>query len=177
MTEAPVEEREIYLPLVVVAVLFVAGIGYAIVDRTKSSDTKPEVALSASQSVASGVPEVDPSIIPEGAPTPLPSMPPRELKGEDRRFEIVRSQIRQVVMQQEIHYNDNMTYAKSVGEFREFGHVPGVRLTIVNGSSTGYGVYATHDDLRDFRCAFYIGSAPPVAPASTLGKLICTEPS
>jgi hypothetical protein len=99
-----------------------------------------------------------------------------QYEGGRGSLEAIRSEIRHVVMQQEVHYNDRGTYAKNISEFSEWRAAPGVTVTIVNASSSGYGVYATHYKLEGVRCAFFVGSAMPVHPATAMGQLACTEP-
>jgi prepilin-type N-terminal cleavage/methylation domain-containing protein len=46
-------------------------------------------------------------------------------------------------------------------------------LTVVEATNTGWSAMITHPQAVPHKCAFYLGSAAPVAPATTQGSLAC----
>lgn len=178
---APGEKREVSLALVVVAVLIVATVGYAIVDEFRGG-SKPKAEAPAAPALVSNALSVDPAAASVAAPPPVSMAPPPVSMAPPpeyqkmRALEALKSDLRRFVTMQEVRYAEQMMYARNPSELPDFNGLPGVRLTVTSASESGYGVYGTHDDLPGVRCAFYVGNALPVSPATVMGRLSCDEP-
>lgn len=88
----------------------------------------------------------------------------------------MQSDLRNLVVKQEIYYNDNYVY--SLDE-TAIGHVgsPGVNLSINSADNTGWGATATHEGHPDLDCGVFVGTAPPAdgAPATSPELVTCSE--
>lgn len=88
----------------------------------------------------------------------------------------MQSDLRNLVVKQEIYYNDNYSYSLDESTI---GHTssPGVNLSINSATNTGWGATATHQGYADLECGVYIGTAPPAdgAPATMPELVTCNE--
>jgi prepilin-type N-terminal cleavage/methylation domain-containing protein len=84
----------------------------------------------------------------------------------------MKADLRNLVTTQEGYLTDNLTYASSLSDLT-VNTSPGVTLTIVTGTSSGWSATASHNATAQ-TCAIYYGpGATPVAPATQDGEPAC----
>jgi prepilin-type N-terminal cleavage/methylation domain-containing protein len=84
----------------------------------------------------------------------------------------LKSDLHNLATVQEGYFYDKQAYAGTLPAL-EFVPSPGVKLTIVEATATGWSAEATHQAAAPILCAIYYGSAAPVAPAITEGTVAC----
>jgi len=83
----------------------------------------------------------------------------------------MKSDLKNLMSQQEIYYSDHYTYTtnKTALGFQES---EGVTVTIGTGDETGYSATATHRGT-DKICAVFYGDAAAASPATVPGVVAC----
>jgi len=85
----------------------------------------------------------------------------------------MKSDLKNLMSQQEIYYSDNYTYAGTTDAL-DFQASEGVTVEIETGNSTGYSATASHSGT-DKICAVFYGDADPVDPATVPGVVTCGD--
>ena len=86
----------------------------------------------------------------------------------------MRSDLRNIAVAQEAFAYENNRYANE-GELN-FVFSPGVHSAAgvtITGTASGWSAKVTHDQAYPQTCALYMGTVPPVAPATTEGIIGC----
>lgn len=84
----------------------------------------------------------------------------------------LKSDIRNLSTAQEAYFYDNGTYASSISAL-SYNNSPGVVLTIVQATSSGWSARATHPASYPLTCALYQGNVPAATPATVEGLIGC----
>jgi len=84
----------------------------------------------------------------------------------------LKSDIRNLATAQEAYFYDNNSYATAVSQL-SFNTSPGVVLTIVQATSSGWSARATHPASYPLTCALYQGNVPAATPATVEGLIGC----
>ncbi len=84
----------------------------------------------------------------------------------------LKSDIRNLATAQEAYFYDNNSYATAVNQLA-FNTSPGVVLTIVQATSSGWSARATHPASYPLTCALYQGNVPAATPATVEGLIGC----
>ena len=84
----------------------------------------------------------------------------------------LKSDIRNLATAQEAYFYDYAAYATAVSQL-SFASSPGVVLTIVQGTSSGWSAQATHPASFPLTCALFQGNVPAATPATVEGMIGC----
>ena len=84
----------------------------------------------------------------------------------------VKSDLANLAREQEAYFSEHSAYAPNLALLRTTPS-PGVTLTLVEASGTGWSATAVHPAAVPVTCAVYYGTAAPVAPATTEGSVAC----
>jgi type IV pilus assembly protein PilA len=84
----------------------------------------------------------------------------------------VKSDLRNLQTAQEAYFYEHQTYAPSSSLLMS-AVSPGVTLTIVEATGTGWSATAVHPAAVPVTCAVYYGTAAQVAPATKDGQIAC----
>lgn len=84
----------------------------------------------------------------------------------------LKSDIRNLATAQEAYFYDNNAYATATSQLA-FNMSPGVVLTIIEGTSSGWSARATHPASYPLTCALYQGNVPAATPATVEGLIGC----
>ena len=84
----------------------------------------------------------------------------------------VKSDLANLAKEQEAYFSDHAEYAPNLALLQETPS-PGVTLTLVEASRTGWSATAVHPAAVPVTCAVYYGTAAPVAPAASEGVVAC----
>lgn len=84
----------------------------------------------------------------------------------------LRSDLHHLATLQEQHFYERSRYADAMAAFPGTAS-PGVTLTLVEGTVTGWSAQAEHPHTAGVRCAVFYGSAAPLAPATQAGAIAC----
>jgi type IV pilus assembly protein PilA len=84
----------------------------------------------------------------------------------------MKSDLRNLVTAEEGYFYDNAVYT-SVLSTMTFNTSPGVVLTVVSATSSGFSAQATHPASFPLTCAIFIGNASVLAPATVEGLIGC----
>ena len=84
----------------------------------------------------------------------------------------LKSDLRNLATAQEAYFYDHQTYTTSTSSMN-VSLSTGVSITwgTVNGS--GWSAKITHPLAYPIECAMFVGSVPPMAPATVEGQLLC----
>lgn len=87
----------------------------------------------------------------------------------------MKSDLRNLATAQEAYYYDNSTYYSGAvpGPGLAFDPSSGVLIVLSGVTATGWAGRATHLQAPGRSCALFVGTAPPVAPATTDGEVAC----
>ena len=85
----------------------------------------------------------------------------------------MKSDLKNLMSQQEIYYSDHYTYADDTDAL-DFQASEGVTVTIGTANSTGYSATASHQGT-DKICAVFYGGAASVSPATVPGVVTCGD--
>ena len=88
----------------------------------------------------------------------------------------VESDLRNVLVKQEMYHTENFTYASTLAAIAHNGS-PGVNITIAGSSNTGWAATATHDAYTDIQCGVYVGAdyAGDAGPATLPERVTCND--
>jgi type IV pilus assembly protein PilA len=84
----------------------------------------------------------------------------------------LKSDLRNLSSAQEAYFFENSGYATDVATLN-IKLSPGVVLTIVDATSSGWSASATHPASFPLTCALYTGSVPALSPATVEGLIGC----
>ena len=84
----------------------------------------------------------------------------------------VKSDLRNLANAQESYFYQHSTYAPNLA-LLSVSHSPGVTLTLVEATATGWSATAVHPAAVPVTCAVYYGTAAPVPPATGEGMVGC----
>lgn len=84
----------------------------------------------------------------------------------------LKSDLRNLATAQEAYFYDYSTYATNPSQLA-YNHSPGVVLTIVTSTSSGWAAIATHPASAPLTCALFQGNITPVSPATVEGLIGC----
>jgi type II secretion system protein G len=84
----------------------------------------------------------------------------------------VRSDLHNLATAQESYFYEHAAYA-STAALLNTSPSPGVTVTIVEATPTGWSATAVHPAAVPVTCAIFYGSASVVAPATAAGQIAC----
>jgi prepilin-type N-terminal cleavage/methylation domain-containing protein len=84
----------------------------------------------------------------------------------------VKSDLANLAKEQEAYFSEHASYAPTLAQLRTTPS-PGVTVTLVETSATGWSATAVHPAAVPVTCAVFYGSAAPVAPATSEGVVAC----
>jgi type IV pilus assembly protein PilA len=84
----------------------------------------------------------------------------------------MKSDLRNLVTAEEGYFYDNAVYT-SVLSSMTFNTSPGVVLTVVSATSSGFSAQATHPASFPLTCAIFVGNASALPPATVEGLIGC----
>ena len=84
----------------------------------------------------------------------------------------LKSDLRNLVTAEEAYFYDKEVYAGVVTDL-SFNTSPGVVLSIVAATASGFSAKATHPASSPLTCAIFIGNAAAVPPATVEGLIGC----
>ena len=84
----------------------------------------------------------------------------------------LRSDLRNMATAQEGYFYENGAYANSLASLN-YTPTTGVIFTFGAASAGGWSASVTHPLAWPIKCALFIGSAPPLPPATTEGIMAC----
>jgi type IV pilus assembly protein PilA len=84
----------------------------------------------------------------------------------------LKSDLRNLVTAEEGYFYDNAVYSSVLTDMT-FNTSPGVVLTVVSATGSGFAAQATHPASFPLTCAIFIGNATPAAPATVEGLIGC----
>lgn len=98
---------------------------------------------------------------------------------KERVFKVtLRQDLRNVATQQEVYFNQNLTYAGDVADLTDFHASPSVTIRIIWSDKTGWAAVGEHASLPTGQnCGLFYGPAPAGAadPATVSGAVACDE--
>ena len=84
----------------------------------------------------------------------------------------LKSDLRNLASAQEAYFYDNNAYANAVN-LMKVNQSPGVVLTIVDATSSGWSARATHPSSYPLTCALFQGNVAAATPATVEGLIGC----
>jgi len=84
----------------------------------------------------------------------------------------LRSDLRNLATAQEAYFYDNMKYAEDLIDL-QYRASNGVTVTLGMATASGWSASATHPASFPLTCALFIGSVPPLSPATAEGQIGC----
>jgi prepilin-type N-terminal cleavage/methylation domain-containing protein len=84
----------------------------------------------------------------------------------------LKSDLRNLSSAQEAYFFENNAYSSDPALLK-MQTSPGVQLSIVDASSSGWSAKATHPASFPLTCALFAGSVAPLAPATIEGMIGC----
>ena len=84
----------------------------------------------------------------------------------------LKTDLRNLASAQESYFFENATYT-TVRANLTMNTSPGVTLTIVNATTSGWSASATHPASFPLTCALFNGNVTPLAPATVEGLIGC----
>jgi type IV pilus assembly protein PilA len=84
----------------------------------------------------------------------------------------LKSDLRNLATAQEAYFYDYATYAATTSVLA-YNKSPGVVLSIVDATASGWSAVATHPASFPLTCALYQGGVAPAAPATVEGLIGC----
>ena len=102
------------------------------------------------------------------------AVPRLSLMRENAFVATMKSDLRHFSQSEESHFYDNAVYSSSLAvlAFNGLQISDEVTLTIAEATVTGWAVIADHS-TTNVQCALFIGTAAPVGPATTQGRIDC----
>jgi type IV pilus assembly protein PilA len=85
----------------------------------------------------------------------------------------MKSDLKNLATAEEGFFYDSAYYTTSLAALNNFRSSTGVTLNVVEATPGGWSARATHSQTPRL-CVLYQGSASPVAPASSEGRITCT---
>ncbi len=84
----------------------------------------------------------------------------------------IRSDLHHLIMAEENYFNEHQAYAPTTAALGATAS-PGVELTIVEATTSGWSAKATHPAAVPLTCAVFYGGATPLPPAVAEGVIHC----
>ena len=84
----------------------------------------------------------------------------------------IKSDLHNLATAQEGYFYESQTYTTSLPTLKLVPS-PGVTITVVEASTSGWSAKATHPGSSPLTCAIFYGAATPVAPATVEGTVAC----
>lgn len=84
----------------------------------------------------------------------------------------LKTDLRNLASAQEAYFFENSGYAVNASDLN-LRSSPGVILTIVDATASGWSAKATHPASFPLTCALFTGSAPALSPATVEGLIGC----
>ena len=84
----------------------------------------------------------------------------------------VKSDLRHLIQAEEAFFNDRGEYTTNLA-LLSVQPSPGVLLTPIEATRTGWSARAVHPSATPVTCAVYYGSASAVSPATRAGQVAC----
>ena len=84
----------------------------------------------------------------------------------------VKSDLAGLAKEQEAYFSEHSAYAPNLPLLRTTPS-PGVTMTIVEATATGWSATAVHPAAVPVTCGVFYGTAAPVAPATSEGVVAC----
>jgi prepilin-type N-terminal cleavage/methylation domain-containing protein len=97
---------------------------------------------------------------------------------KERSFRVaLKSDLRNVAIQQEVYYQKNNAYAPDASALTDFFASTGVTVTIKWAANNGWAGIAEHASLPNEQCGYFTGPAAAgiASPATVSGEIKCTE--
>jgi prepilin-type N-terminal cleavage/methylation domain-containing protein len=85
----------------------------------------------------------------------------------------MKSDLKNLATAEEGFFYDSTFYTTSLAALNNFRSSTGVTLNVLEATPGGWSARATHSQTAR-QCVLFQGSAAPVAPATTEGKITCT---
>jgi type IV pilus assembly protein PilA len=87
-------------------------------------------------------------------------------------FANMQNALRNLGQAEESFFAEHGEYTDNIGNLN-FAPAPEMTLVVVEATQTGWSASITHPQALPKRCAFFLGTATPVAPATSQGSLAC----
>lgn len=84
----------------------------------------------------------------------------------------LKSDLRNLATAQEAYFYDNSTYATDVS-LLSYSNSPGVVLSIIDATASGWSAMATHPASFPLTCALFQGNVAAATPATVEGLIGC----
>jgi len=84
----------------------------------------------------------------------------------------LKSDLRNLATAQEAYFYDNSTYATAISQL-SYNNSPGVVLTILDATGSGWSARATHPASYPLTCALFQGNIAVATPATVEGLIGC----
>jgi prepilin-type N-terminal cleavage/methylation domain-containing protein len=84
----------------------------------------------------------------------------------------LKSDLRNLASAQEAYFYDNSAYAALVSQL-SFNQSPGVVLSVLEATTSGWSARATHPASYPLTCALFQGNVPAATPATVEGLIGC----
>lgn len=84
----------------------------------------------------------------------------------------LKSDLRNLASAQEAYFYDNGAYAALVSQL-SFNQSPGVVLSVLEATTSGWSARATHPASYPLTCALFQGNVPAATPATVEGLIGC----
>jgi type IV pilus assembly protein PilA len=84
----------------------------------------------------------------------------------------MKSDLRNLATAEEAYYYDHEAYTSTIGSLA-FATSPGVVLTVVNATGSGWSASSTHPASYPLTCAIFFGNTAPLPPAVVEGLIGC----
>ncbi|HYV98770.1 MAG TPA: prepilin-type N-terminal cleavage/methylation domain-containing protein [Gemmatimonadaceae bacterium] len=84
----------------------------------------------------------------------------------------LKSDLHNLATAEEAYMYDNASYASNISSL-SLNRSPGVTITIVTATASGWSARATHPASYPLTCAIFVGSVAPLAPATIEGLIGC----
>ncbi|HVF40681.1 MAG TPA: type II secretion system protein [Gemmatimonadaceae bacterium] len=86
----------------------------------------------------------------------------------------LKADLRNLATAQEAYFYENSEYSPNTTNL-QLSTSPGVTISIATATAAGWAASATHNAANPLMCAIYIGSVPPLSPATVEGVVGCTN--
>jgi type IV pilus assembly protein PilA len=92
-------------------------------------------------------------------------------KAKSHTAEVI-SDLKNLATAQESYFYEHATYAPTMA-LLNVNTSPGVTVTIVEATASGWSATAVHPAALPATCAIFYGGASPVAPSTVQGQIAC----
>jgi type IV pilus assembly protein PilA len=86
----------------------------------------------------------------------------------------IKSDLKNVATAQEAYFYENNTYSTARADLN-FNGSPGVTITIVSATASGWSATAWHPAASPLECGLFMGAAPALSGATAEGLIGCTN--